>query len=306
MLIDMIETEKIGNLDLTIKTKKLNYPMPLNKDFDYYNYFVSVWNGARGSGKTYSLVKFIRLMEKSKYINPTTGGIVPIRTFLISPTVDANKHMFDTLKSLDDNNVYHDYSNQILDDIVDTIKNDMEETKDYLRLKELYDKFVKYAHKKDIVKHFTADEWTELELLDFSEPPEPTFPHGVINNLILDDCLGMDCFKVSRKNKFQNFLIRNRHHWTNVFICSQSIKSLPKTVRTNTSLFILFKYANKEVILKDLYVEVSNLCTEEEFLELFDYATNEPHSFLCLNFTQNDKSRIFRKGFDTVLRLKKI
>lgn len=299
----MISTEKIENLDLTLKTKKLNYPTPINKDFDYYNFFVSVWNGARGSGKTYSLVKFIKLMERSKYIDPKTGEIVPIRTFLISPTVDANKHMFDALKSLDDDNVYHDYSNEILDGIIETIKNDIEETKEYKRKKTIYDKFVKHAKSKNIMKHFTTEEWAELEMADFDEPLKPAYPNGIINNLILDDCLGMDCFKVSRKNKFQNFLIRNRHHWTNVFICSQSIKSLPKTVRTNTSLFILFKYANKEVILKDIYIEVSNLCTEEEFLQLFQFSTEEPHSFLCLNFTQKDKSRIFRKGFDTILKL---
>lgn len=300
----MIETEKIDGLDLKIKTKKLNYPTPLNENFDYYNFFVSLWNGARGSGKTYSLVKFIRLMEKSKYVDPKTGEKVPIRTFLISPTVDANMHMFETIKSLDTTqHIYHDYSNDILEQIVETIKTDIDETKEYKRKKALYDKFVKHAHKKDIMKHFTPEEWSELELMSFDEPPKPTFPAGVINNLILDDCLGMDCFKVSRKNKFQNFLIRNRHHWTNVFICSQSIKSVPKVIRTNTSLFILFKYANREVILKDIYEEVSNLCTEEEFLELFDFATSERHSFLCLNFTQPDKHRIFRRNFDEVLKL---
>lgn len=300
----MIEVDKIENLDIELKTKKLNYPIPLNQNFDYYNYFVSVWNGSRGSGKTYSLVKFIRLMEKSKYIDPKNGETVPIRTFLISPTVDANKHMFDTLKSLDDDNVYHDYSNEILEEIINTIKTDIEETKDYQKQKILYDKFVKHSRSKNIMKHFTPEEWNELEVMDFDEPKKPKYPNGIINNLILDDCLGMDCFKVSRKNKFQNFLIRNRHHCTNVFICSQSIKSLPKTVRTNTSLFILFKYANKDVILKDIYIEVSNLCTEDEFLELFAYATDEPHSFLCLNFTQKDKSKIFRKGFDMILRIK--
>jgi hypothetical protein len=300
----MIEVEKIEGLDLSLKVKKLNYPTPLNKHFDYYNYFVSLWNGSRGSGKTYSLVKFIRLMEKSRYIDPLTGDIVPIRTFLISPTVDANKHMFETLKSLDDENIYHDYTNELLEQLVEGIKADIDETKDYKAKLKIYKKFVKYAHKKDIMKYFTPEEWNELEMMQFEEPPKPKYPAGIINNLILDDCLGMECFKISRKNKFQNFLIRNRHHCTNVFICSQSIKSVPKVIRTNTSLFILFKYANKEVILKDIYEEVSNLCTEEEFLELFEYATNERHCFLCMNFTQGDKNRIFRKGFDEILHLK--
>lgn len=298
-----IQTEHIENLDLKLKTRKLNYPIPVNENFDYYNFFVSLFIGSRGSGKTYSLVKFIKLMEKSKYIDPKTGDKVPIRTFLISPTTDANKHMFETLKSLDDVNIYHDYSNEILDNIVETIKNDMEETKEYKRKMELYDKFVKHSRKKDIMKYFTKEEWMELELMDFDEPQKPTYPAGVINNLILDDCLGMECFKQSRKNKFQNFLIRNRHHYTNVFICSQSIKSVPKTIRTNTSLFILFKYANKDIILKDFYEEVSNLCTEEQFLELFEYATNERHDFLCLNFTQPKKDKIFRKGFNLILKL---
>jgi len=300
----MIETEKIDNLDLSLKAKKLNYPIPINKFFDYYNFFVAVFNGSRGSGKTYSLIKFIKLMEKSKYADTDTGDVVPIRTFLISPTVDANKNFFDSLKSLDDKNIHHDYSNDILENIVETIKHDIEETKEYKRKMVIYKKFVKHAKSKNIMKYFSPEEWAELEQLDFEEPPKCDFPNGVINNLILDDCVGLDCFKVSRKNKFQSFLIRNRHHWTNIFICSQSIKALPKTIRTNASLFVLFKYANREVILKDLYVEVSNLCTEDEFMEIFSYACEEPHSFLCLNFTQKDKSKIFRKGFDTILHLK--
>lgn len=298
-----IVTEHIENLDLKLKTKKLNYPMPVNKDFDYYNFFVAVFNGSRGSGKSYSLIKFIKLMEKSKYMDPLTGDIVPIRTFLISPTVDANKHFFDALKSLDDANIHHDYSDNILNDIVESIKTDIEETKEYKQKLVLYKRFVKHARSKNIMKYFTPEEMVELEKMDFEEPIKPTYPNGVINNLILDDCVGLDCFKVSRKNKFQSFLIRNRHHWTNIFICSQSIKALPKTIRTNTSLFVLFKYANQSVIINDLYVEVSNLCTEDEFLKLFEFAVDEPHSFLCLNFTQKDRTRIFRKGFDTILTL---
>jgi hypothetical protein len=299
----MIETEKIENLDLTLKTKKLDYPVPVNPDFDFYNFFVAVFNGSRGSGKTYSLIKFIRLMEKSKYIDPKTGDKVPIRTFLISPTVDANSHFFHTLKSLDDNNIHHDYSNEVLDGIVEGIKTDIDETKEYKRKRDIYLKYIKHKNSKKLMNYFTKEEWAELEMMDFELPEKPTYPAGVINNLILDDCVGLDCFKTSRKNKFQSFLIRNRHHWTNIFICSQAIKSLPKTIRLNTSLFILFKYANKETIIKDLYIEVSNLCTEEEFLELFEYATDDKHSFLCLNFTQGDKTRIFRKDFNTIMRL---
>lgn len=299
----MIEVEKIEGLDLALKVKKLNYPIPLNKQFDYFNYFVSLWCGSRGSGKTYSLVKFIRLMEKSRYIDPLTGDIVPIRTFLISPTVDANKHMFQTLKSLDDENVYHDYTNELLEELVEGIKADIDETKDYKEKLKIYKKFMKYAHKKDIMKYFTPEEWNELEVMSFEEPPKPKYPSGIINNLILDDCLGMECFKTSRKNKFQNFLIRNRHHCTNVFICSQAIKSVPKAMRVNTSLWILFKYANKELIIKDIYEEVSNLCTEDEFFELFQFSTNEKHGFLCMNFTQPDKNRVFRRGFDEILKL---
>jgi hypothetical protein len=45
---------------------------------------------------------------------------------------------------------------------------------------------------------------------------------------------------------------------------------IPKTIRLNANIIALFKFANKNTILDDIYPTMSAFITEEQFKNLYD------------------------------------
>ena len=83
----------------------------------------------------------------------------------------------------------------------------------------------------------------------------------------------------------------------------QNLKSVPKPIKSNCNLYFLGKFASKKVILDDLYEEVSNVLTEEQFEELYTHATSEKYGSLIIDNTTSEKK--FYRGFDKQLVFEK-
>ena len=113
--------------------------------------------------------------------------------------------------------------------------------------------------------------------------------------------VGSSIFKNGR-SAFTNLCIRNRHIIPgNIIISTQSMTMIPKTIRLNANLIALFKFANKETIIDDVYPTVSAYITEDKFKELYEYATQEPHNALVIDGTGN--KILFKKNFDKLLNI---
>ena len=71
--------------------------------------------------------------------------------------------------------------------------------------------------------------------------------------------IGTNIFKNGR-SLFTNLCIRNGHITpSNIIISTQSMMMIPKTIRLNANLIALFKFANKNIILDDIYPTMSAL-----------------------------------------------
>jgi hypothetical protein len=70
-------------------------------------------------------VKLISHYENNKLID-NDGRVHPLRTIVISPTIDANP-IFKNLKSLDETDIHDNYSDELLQEIVDDIEKNKEE-----------------------------------------------------------------------------------------------------------------------------------------------------------------------------------
>ena len=75
---------------------------------------------------------------------------------------------------------------------------------------------------------------------------------------------------------------------------------VPKTIRLNSNLIVMFKFANKQAVINDIFPVVSAYVTEEELMELYEYATNENHSALVIDGTGS--KIVFKKNFDRLLQ----
>ena len=64
---------------------------------------------------------------------------------------------------------------------------------------------------------------------------------------------------------------------------------------------ISIKFANKKMVLDDIYPVVSAYVTPEKLMELYEYATTEPHNALVIDGTGS--KIIFKKNFDKILEL---
>jgi len=259
------------------------------------NYFVLSAIGSRSSGKTFSIVQLIKQMEQHGVYKGKHK--VPIRTILISPTAHANP-VFATLDSLAPEDIYLEYSDKLIQDIQEDLEYTKAIAEEYQDRVALYKKLLKMRKWDDL----TPDELMILSTSDFAPPEPPKYPIPPVVNLILDDLAGTSAFRAGR-NPLTNLTIKNRHFQANLIFASQHLKNIPKMVRTNTNVYMLFPFANSSIITNDFYEEVSNVLKPEELTELYEYATKEPHSFLMVDFSK-PKDKYFRKNLDTFLTVR--
>lgn len=296
----IVEENVKGWSDKLPKYKKSKYPQPLDPNLPLH-YNVSIYCGARGSGKTFLAVKYLYELEQR--------GIqdnVPLRIVLVSPTAtsDSNK-IFDVLQSLDPHDIIEDYTDQALQEKIAELRADMDESIEYKQYKKIFVKFLKSKS----LNNLKDDEIILLEKYDYEHPdliPKPLYPDGFMTFLVVDDCACSSIFK-NGKSYFNNIVIKNRHNTNkyipmNIIMCVQQIFNIPKTIRLNANVICLFKYGNKKTILDDLYTLVSAWCSPEEFQEYYDKATEIEHGCLVVDITKGRP--IFKRGWHTNLMLK--
>lgn len=284
-----------GYEHIQLRYKKNKYPVPNDPNLPRM-FFVGLFVGSRGSGKTFSVVELLKQYERHGIEDD--GVKVAQRVVVFSPTHDANP-VFNALRHLDaDVDVVNNYSDQRLLAVVADVARQREETREYQLKLALYRKFLRVKR----IDELEPAELMQLELNDFEPPQPPKYPHGCVTFFVLDDLVGSDAFKSTGKSALTNLVLKNRHLGINILICTQNLRAIPKSIRTNTSLFVVFRFASMRIITEDLYEEVSNVVTLPEFEALYDAATAGDHGSLVIDFSAPKEAR-FKRGWDTVLSL---
>jgi hypothetical protein len=278
----------------------VKYPQTLDNNAPK-NYFVSIFCGARGSGKTFLLTKLLKTLEQKKMYYE--GKIVPQRIILISTTAhsDSNR-VFKTLKNLDwENDIIDNYNDDDLLAKINEVKQDLDDAKGYKLYKSAWLKFMKDDENLINLNDEEIMILSKYGYVDFKDIPKPKYPEGFLIHWIIDDMIGTNIFKNGR-SAFTNLCTRNRHIIPgNIIIATQSMMMIPKTIRLNSNLIVLFKFANKQSILNDIYPVVSAYVNEDDLMALYSYATNEPHNALVIDGTSG--KIIFKKNFDILLTI---
>jgi len=272
----MIIEKRLKGFDNKLLYDKLNYPQCSCGACPRF-FFNSLHVGARGSGKTYTVVQMIKHYEKHKIIRD--GVEYKLRTHLISPTIQANE-IYQSFDSLDMKEDSHDnYSDQLL-----------------LLYKSSYEKFLKTPESKYEKLYETNPEiFNILEEYDYIHPREFKHDPPKVNIIILDDLLGSNAFTRKTQSVLTNAMIKNRHMQIVFCVLVQSIRAVPKTIRMNCSVFQLARFGSKKVVLSDIYEEVSNVIGIDEFEMLYDHATSAKYGSLIID-TTNEKR--FLSNFD--------
>ena len=239
-------------------------------------------SGKTGSGKSTALIRLLK---------PYCDAGVFQKVVLISPTAAYDAKY----KMLPLNAVHEDYSDDLLSDVMEEQKADMEEYEQNEQDLKLHAKFMKKQRltKKELLRLYTMlNPLTE----EFDKPVQ-TFDKLPYMAVILDDLGATPAFR--NGNNFLNSIVcKSRHFKTNFFVCVQHPYQCPRALRSQCSHVALFQTKDKK-LLEELAKENCSHLTPEEFVQMFQHATKDPHDFMLCDFKHNE----VRKNFDEVLHL---
>ena len=98
--------------------------------------------------------------------------------------------------------------------------------------------------------------------------------------------------------------IKHRHIPLTICFLVQSWVGLPRVVRLNATHFIVYKMGDKKQ-LKQIYEHFDNTVEEDEFVDMYKYATSKPYGFLYIDTDPKEECMRFRSGFNEYITLKK-
>ena len=91
---------------------------------------------------------------------------------------------------------------------------------------------------------------------------------------------------------------RCRHKNITMLHATQHLYQIPRALRQQCGIMALFKTKDHK-LLKEIARENSSTVTEEDFINLFEAATEEKHDFLLCDFL----NETFRKNYNNLLIL---
>ena len=239
-------------------------------------------SGKTGSGKSTALIRMLKAY--------CDAGVFQ-KVILISPTAAYDAKY----KMLPLSEVHEEYSDDLLNQIMDEQKDDIEKYKQTQDDMKLYDKFMKEKRmtKKELLRLYTMMN----PLTEEFEKPVQEFDKVPFTAVILDDLGGTSAFR-NGNNALNSIVCKSRHYLTNFFVCVQHPYQCPRALRSQCSHVMLFATKDKK-LLEELAKENCSHLTPDEFVELFQHSTGDPHSFMLCDFKKNE----VRKSFDEVLKI---
>ncbi len=258
--------------------------------------------GQRTSGKSYLTSKILAQAHKDKTFN-----II----YIVTPSFKSNESYFK--KYINESEVYEPTGDSIMK-VIKRVEEDRDEWEEYLAKKERYKDYQKKIKQKTPMQDEDLIEFEEFSFFD--EPPKWKYgkeepPKSL---LILDDVLGSPA--ILQSSGLTRIATLNRHiaplqeNHSNrsacglaVMILTQSYKmqsGISRTLRENLSLLTLFKNKHEQQ-MKSIKEELANVVDEQLFEKAYQYATNEKHGNLTIDFNPKCKTKTFRKNLNEII-----
>ena len=242
----------------------------------------------RGQGKSTAAVRLLKY-----YIDNSPPVFQKEMTFVISPTAESQKHLWDHI-GLEEENVHVASTEKQVRGIIDDITVKLQEAK--LRYDEDQDYIAAY---RKLLRggDLTPREELLLDMRDTQPLENPTpWPRPM---LVLDD---LSHLKVMDRPWFISLCLRHRHlaggvSLSIIAICQSLRGGLSRVVRQNCSLICLWSTHDKTA-LDDLYQECSHLLDKPEFETVFHAATEDFHDFMAVDLSQHDANMVFSKNLE--------
>lgn len=267
---------------------------------------LNCWSGKRGSGKSCACANQIRIAKERGYYH---------RVWLICGTYESNREIWQGIAGIDDDDVIKPEKNAFAEAVRrleeekkqwDVYQSQMKHWKENNKLETKETQFFKKIDDTSREMNFFGKLAQKPVSLDLSKPKwpykgKPCPPRCCV---VLDDCMGepIVCLPSAGLTKW---LIAHRH-WAgglgiSVHMLLQSYasrESLSRPIREQVTVLCLFHMSQIEQI-KKVWTEADLPgFSFDAFLAMFRYATEEPHSFLMIDFSPKEEYMRYRKNMD--------
>lgn len=117
-----------------------------------------------------------------------------------------------------------------------------------------------------------------------------------------DKVIIFDDIKIDKRNmdRVKEYFSLSRNRNCNCLYLCQSYYDVPKYIRRNTNCFLLFNGLDNQDVTR-IAADHCSSDIKKKILQIYESATEKPHSFLMLDKTSSFIPEMFRRGFDEFL-----
>jgi hypothetical protein len=261
-------TEELKAYDSQVKREET--PLPVSPGI------ISLFIGKKGSGKTTVLVNLLR-SKKSPYYNEYD------RIYMFSPTGRKDKKLEFLVDEISEyGNFYDELTNEAMGEVLDKIT-------------AFNEQYIEDQMPSDESENEHDPIFGIVPKKKKKKAKKPKVIRDPRNLVILDDCI--HSIPNSQKANYLNQLAtQSRHFKTDVWITTQKYNKLPLLIRTQADTLTLFRTDND----KEFKAIADDWAINDDLLrKVFDFATNEPNSFLHISFFGGKP--VFYKKYDRII-----
>ena len=268
----------------------------------------------RGGGKTVLITNYLRALKEENCLD---------RLFVISPTIESNRALLDSLNVKKDD-IYDPEEKGVVIQLLEQI--DMERDR-YVEELTRVRRFAEFQRLlKSNIPLECLDQSLVMEFNDFiygkKDPPKLTYGHRPHMHCFIDDCQSTALF---RDKMFHHLAIRSRHTGimpykkndpefcgalgVSLYIAIQNFTasnsgSCPRCVRNNVTQMAICGKSKDEKELMNIYTSVAGEIPYEDFMSAYEYATKEQFGSLVIDLHPKKTALSkFRKDFNEYIIL---
>ena len=277
---------KLNNIKCHLPNSKGGFKFPIYNITSSSDFLFTLLFGIKNSGKTVCALNYLinepHLMEGQN------------RVIFFSPTLDQKlinfKNEHKNFEILDE------FNTNTFTTVIETVKETIEKWKDDKKVIDIFDDYINKRKINpqcmELLKENNFLEGFDFENFNYEYPP--------IHTIMIDDNLGSPMISSRGKDAqiFNNFAIRHRHFYCNLFIMSQYPKGINKVIRSNSNNICIWQMKDR-TLYEAIFPEFSSLFKGnlDKFIEIMDKIEEmNNHSFLFIYY---DKEQYIRLNFDT-------
>jgi hypothetical protein len=180
---------------------------------------------------------------------------------------------------------------------------------------QMVDRYVPYDTIQVIAKHIDNPQYSMLRKKIEAQEKKKGYPFSFFSDKLEEmtpvddlcpDNIGLtivDDFIMSKQQGIiEDYFVRSRHKNMSIIYITQSWYKVPKIVRENSSMVLLFKGQNGRD-LTGVHSDLAGEMGKEQFKRLYYGATSKPYGFICVDAAPVLPELRFRVKFDELVVL---